>query len=71
MHLCLRQRGLIPWTSTVPGIFTRDAGREQVVGFVLPFNDIFPLMQGEDMQNATELSQWWVQEYVQKSGSAP
>jgi hypothetical protein len=64
----------VPWPrGTQPGgsqpiIITGDAGHEQVVGFVLPFNDILPLMQDADTQSITELSQWWIQQYGQKRG---
>ncbi len=51
-----------------PIIITGDAGQEQVVGYVLPFDDIFPLMQGEDMASVTELSQWYVEHYGQRDG---
>lgn len=49
-----------------PIIITGETGREQVVGFVLPFNDIFPLLQGGDLQSISELSQWGVQHYGQR-----
>jgi hypothetical protein len=64
----------VPWprgtepAGLQPIIVTGDAGHEQVVGYILPFNDIFPLMQDGDMQNITELSQWWIQKYGQKRG---
>jgi len=64
----------VPWTrGSQPGgfqpiIITGDAGKEQVVGYVLPFNDIFSLMQGADMRSVTELSQWYVQQYGQRDG---
>ena len=64
----------VPWPrGSQPGgfqpiIVTGDVGKEQVVGYVLPFNDIFSLMQGEDMQSVTELSQWYVQQYGQRDG---
>jgi|GEM_PF-2825811 len=51
-----------------PIIVTGDAGHEQVVGYILPFNDIFSLMQGADMQSITELSHWWIQRYGQRRG---
>ena len=64
----------VPWprgtepAGLQPIIVTGDAGHEQVVGYILPFNDIFPLMQGDDLQSITELSQWWIQKYGQKRG---
>ena len=64
----------VPWPrGSQPGgfqpiIITGDAGKEQVVGYVLPFDDIFSLMQGADMQSVTELSQWYVQQYGQRDG---
>jgi hypothetical protein len=65
----------VPWprgtepAGLQPIIITGDAGHEQVVGYILPFNDIIPLMQGSDMQSITELSQWWIQKYGQKRGA--
>jgi hypothetical protein len=64
----------VPWprgtepAGLQPIIVTGDAGHEQIVGYMLPFNDILPLMQGGDMQSITELSQWWIQKYGQKRG---
>jgi hypothetical protein len=51
-----------------PIIITGDAGREQVVGYVLPFNDIIPLVPSADMQSIAALSQWWIQQYGQRHG---
>jgi hypothetical protein len=51
-----------------PIIITGDAGREQIVGYILPFNDISPLIQGADMQSITELSHWWIENYGQRRG---
>lgn len=62
----------VPWPrgTEPPGlqpiIVTGDVGHEQLVGYVLPFDDILPLIQGADMQNITELSQWWIQNYAQR-----
>jgi hypothetical protein len=62
----------VPWprgtepAGLQPIIITGDSGHEQVVGYILPFNDIFTLIQGVDMQSITELSQWWIQKYGQK-----
>jgi hypothetical protein len=66
----------VPWPLSVkagglhPIMVTGAPGREKVVGYLLPFNDIFPLMQGTDMRDVNELSQWWVKEYAQKNGKA-
>ena|SRR5215468_10383922 len=54
-----------------PIIFCREGEQEQVVGYVLPFNDILPLIQGNDMQSVMELSQWYLQEYGTRAGTAP
>ena len=65
----------VPWSrgsepaGLQPIIITGEPGHEQVVGYVLPFNDIFPLMQGTDMQSVSELSQWWIQNYGQRRGA--
>jgi hypothetical protein len=64
----------VPWQrgSEAPGlqpiIVTGQTGQEQVVGYVLPFNDIMKLVQGADMQNITELTQWWIENYGQRPG---
>jgi len=64
----------VPWprgtepAGMQPIIITGDAGNAQVVGYILPFNDILTLMQDADMQSITELSQWWIQKYGQKHG---
>jgi hypothetical protein len=49
-----------------PVIVTGDAGKELVVGYVLPFNDIMGLIEGADMQNVTKLSEWFIEEYGHK-----
>jgi len=59
----------VPWSRGTqpagfqPIIITGDAGHEQVVGYLLPFDDIFPLVQPADMQNITDLSDWWIERY--------
>lgn len=64
----------VPWprgsdpAGLQPVIVSGDAGREQVVGYVLPFNDIIPLVSGADMQSITALSHWWIQQYGQRHG---
>lgn len=64
----------VPWprgsqpSGFQPIILTGEVGKEQVVGYVLPFNDIFPLMQGADMQAVTELSQWYAERFGQRDG---
>jgi len=65
----------VPWprgtepAGLQPIIITGEPGHEQVVGYVSPFNDIFPLMKGADMQSVTELSQWWIHNYSQRRGA--
>ena len=46
-----------------PIIICRDGGRDSVVGYVLPFNDIMFHFHGADMENIMQLSQWWIQTY--------
>jgi hypothetical protein len=64
----------VPWprgtepAGLQPILITGENGHEQVVGSVLPFDDILSLMQGEDMQNITELSQWWIENFGQRRG---
>lgn len=62
-------RGPVP-AELQPIIITGGAGHEQVVGYMLPFDDIFPLMQPADMQSITQLSQWWIQQYGQRRGAS-
>lgn len=65
----------VPWrrgaesSDLQPIIITGDVGHNQVVGYILPFDDIFPLLQPADMRSINELSQWWVQTYGRKHGS--
>jgi hypothetical protein len=47
-----------------PIIICRDEGREQVVGYVLPFNDILHHFRGADSDSIMQLSQWWIQSYA-------
>ena len=51
-----------------PVLITGNPGQEQLVGYLLPFDDIMPLMQSTDMQSIGELSQWWIQEYGMRDG---
>jgi hypothetical protein len=44
-----------------PIIICHEAGRDLLVGYVLPFNDIFHHFAGADMESITELSQWWIE----------
>jgi hypothetical protein len=53
----------------MPIIIAGDAGREQVVGYVLAFDDINPLLKEADRQSITELSMWWIQQYGQRHGA--
>lgn len=46
-----------------PIILCREGDQYQVVGYVLPFNDILELIQGTDSQNINELTQWYIQTY--------
>jgi hypothetical protein len=62
----------VPWprgpqpAGLQPVLITGNPGQEQLVGFLLPFDDIMSLMDGPDMQSVGELSQWWIQEYVMR-----
>ena len=49
-----------------PIIICRDGGHEQVVGYVLPFNDIFHHFRGADSESIMQLSQWWIQSYARR-----
>lgn len=46
-----------------PIILCREGDQYQVVGYVLPFNDIFQLIQSADGESINELTQWYVQTY--------
>lgn len=60
----------VPWPMPPQGaglhpiIICRDGGHEQVVGYVLPFNDIFHYFRGADSESIMQLSQWWIQSYA-------
>ena len=68
---------VVPWpqptqgygfqASFQPVIICHDAGRDSLVGYVLPFNDIMSHFQGADMENIMQLSQWWIQTYGKRS----
>jgi len=63
----------VPWTRPTQGvglqpiIICRDGGHEQVVGYVLPFNDIFHHFRGADSGSIMQLSQWWIQSYAKRN----
>jgi len=65
----------VPWprgtepAGLQPIVITGEPGHEQVVGYVLPFNDILTLIKGTDMQSVSELSMWWIQNYGQRRGA--
>jgi hypothetical protein len=46
-----------------PIILCREGDQYQIVGYVLPFNDIFQLIQGSDSESINELTQWYIQTY--------
>ena len=46
-----------------PVLITGSAGQEQLVGYLLPFDDTMPLMGGTDMECIGELSKWWIEAY--------
>ena len=46
-----------------PIILCREGDQYQVVGYVLPFNDIFQLIQSADGESINELTQWYIQTY--------
>lgn len=60
----------VPWPQPTQGaglqpiIICREGGHEQVVGYVLPFNDIFHHFRGADSESIMQLSQWWIQSYA-------
>jgi hypothetical protein len=47
-----------------PMIICHDGGRDLLVGYVLPFDDILSRFAGPDMQDITYLSQWWIENYA-------
>ena len=53
-----------------PIICCREGEQEQVLGYILPFNDILPLIQGNDMENISSLTQWYLQKYGSSAGNA-
>ena len=60
----------VPWPMSPQGaglhpiLICRDGGHEQVVGYVLPFNDIAQHFRGADFENVMQLMQWWIQNYA-------
>lgn len=59
----------VPWPAPTIGarvqpiLICHEDGRDRLVGYVLPFDDIFRYFQGADTENILELSQWWVESY--------
>jgi hypothetical protein len=66
----------VPWPQPTQGfgfqakfqpiIICHESGRDLVVGYVLPFNDILQHFAGADMESITQLSQWWIETYGQR-----
>lgn len=60
----------VPWShgpslgDLFPVVVTGPAGREQVVGYVTPFDDINSFMHGSDRRDFGELAMWWITEYA-------
>lgn len=44
-----------------PVIICHRAGEPQVVGYVLPFNDLMPRFSSADLASMAALSRWWMQ----------
>ncbi len=65
----------VPWlpgrqgSGLQPIIVTGESGHEQVVGYVLPFDDIYPLLKGSDMRDISALTQWWIQDFARSGGA--
>jgi hypothetical protein len=61
----------VPWSRgpkpLLPVIITGDPGNEQVIGYVMPFDDIMPLLRS-DMESITDLSHWWISQFGQGGG---
>jgi hypothetical protein len=51
-----------------PIIFCREGDQYQVVGYLLPFNDILPLIKDADSGSISELTQWYLQTYGTRAG---
>ena len=50
-----------------PIIICQEQGQTQVVGYILPFNDIFHLIKPDEFKDITELSQWFLHSYDVRS----
>lgn len=50
-----------------PIIVCREGDQDQVVGFVLPFNDIFYLIREADLEDISQLTHWYIQRYGGRS----
>ncbi len=67
----------VPWmrnsqpTDLLPIIVAKSAGHQQIVGFVLPFDDTIPLFSEEDLEKIHGLSLWWIRQYGQKGRVSP
>jgi len=65
----------VPWQRSPdesqyqPIIFCREGDREQVVGYVLAFNDVMPLLPEQDSRSLNELTNWFLQEYGNRIGT--
>ena len=63
----------VPWPQPTQGygfrasfqpiLICHQDGRDLLVGYVLPFDDILHHFAGADMRNITQLTQWWVEAY--------
>ena len=66
----------VPWPQPTQGygfqagfqpiIICHEEGRDSLVGYVLPFNDIMSHFEGSEMSDIMRLSQWWIQTYGQR-----
>jgi hypothetical protein len=63
----------VPWLrDSQPGVLqpvitTGSVGNEQVVGYILPFDDISALISASDKQSIMELTSWWVLHYGKRA----
>jgi hypothetical protein len=60
----------VPWSrgSQAPGmqpiLVVDDAGTDKLVGYILPFNDVIPLIRAGDMERILRLSTWYLEGYA-------
>jgi len=59
----------VPWNKETnsgelhPVLLVNEDGKDKIIGFVLPFNEVVPLLSEADRKTVFELSQHWLLDY--------